>query len=222
MSVDILGPSSATGHPFSSIRQDPRLRVNELAGNEDYSRDATTQEQMRALAPPRVDGAQEDERCGQSFEFCMEELYRILFQDEESPERECRLNALYKECAHYVRHTQLTSLSKECGRPRMRVACTGVGSFDSGTLQQPSDQVVDFVLPIDSLLHQHGARRDNAHPLSVAARSGCGHCRGARTEGDHMRFASIRRCSQGIGCDVLRTGFRQNAKGSSLSMELKS
>ena len=136
--------------------------------------------------------------------------------------RERWLNALYEECGRYARHMQSTSLSKECGRLRMRVACTGVGSFDSGTLQQPSDQVVDLVLPIDSLLHQHGARRDNAHPLAFAARSGCGHCRGARTEGDHMHFASIRRCSQGIGCDVLRTGFRHKAKGSSLRMELKS
>ena len=52
------------------------------------------------------------------------------------------------------------------------------------------------------------ARRDNAHPLTVVTRLGCGHGRGARIEGDHMHFGSIRRCSQGIGCEVLRTGFR--------------
>ena len=46
----------------------------------------------------------------------MEELYRKLFQAEESLERERQLNALYQELGHYVRHTQPTSLSKECGR----------------------------------------------------------------------------------------------------------
>ena len=65
----------------------------------------------------------------------MEEFFRVLFQAEESPERERRLNALYKERGRYVGHMQPTSLSKECGRLRMRVACTGVGSFDSGTRQ---------------------------------------------------------------------------------------
>ena len=56
-------------------------------------------------APPQVEGAKGDE-------FCMEELYRMLFQADESPERERQRNALYKECGRYVRHMQPTSLSK--------------------------------------------------------------------------------------------------------------
>ena len=70
-----------------------------------------------------------------TFEFCMEEIYRKLFQAEESLERECQLNALYQECSRYVRRTQLTSLSKECGRLNMHYPSTGVGSFDIRTRQ---------------------------------------------------------------------------------------
>ena len=40
---------------------------------------------MCALAPPRVEGATVDEKSDATFEFCMEELYRKLFQAEESP-----------------------------------------------------------------------------------------------------------------------------------------
>ena len=65
----------------------------------------------------------------------MEELYCILFQDEESPERECRLNVLYKDCAHYVRHTQLTSLSTECGRLNRRIDMRHAGSLGSFDIQ---------------------------------------------------------------------------------------
>ena len=162
-------PSSATCQSCSDTCQELQLRLQQVLPNEGYLGAAAVKEEMRALAPPQVEGAKGDEKCAQTFEFCMEELYRMLFQADESPERERQLNALYKECGRYVRHMQPTSLSKECGRLRMRVACTGVDSFDSGTLQQPSDQVVDLVLPIDSLLHQHGARRDNAHTLTVAA-----------------------------------------------------
>ena len=49
---------------------------------------ATVKEEMRALAPQQVEGAKGDEKSDASFEFCMEELYRKLFQAEESPERE--------------------------------------------------------------------------------------------------------------------------------------
>ena len=70
-----------------------------------------------------------------TFEFCMEELYRKLFQAEESGERERELNALYKECGRYVRHTQPTTLSRACGRLYMHHASTGVGSFDIRTRQ---------------------------------------------------------------------------------------
>ena len=146
-------PSSATGQSCSATCQELQLHLQQVLPNEAYLGAAAVQEEMRVLAPPQVEGVKGDEKCAQTFEFCMEELYRMLFQADESPERERQLN---------VRHMQPTSLSKECGFLRMRVACTGVGSFDSGTLQQPSDQVVDLVLPIDSLLHQHGACRDNA------------------------------------------------------------
>ena len=70
-----------------------------------------------------------------AFGFSMEELYRTLFQAEESPEREAQLDALYKECGRYVRHTQPTSLTKECGRLYTHHASTGVGSFDIRTRQ---------------------------------------------------------------------------------------
>ena len=56
--------------------------------------------------------------------------------DDEQQGSRWHLNALYKECAHYVRHSQLTSLSKECGRLNrrsdMRHAGT-LGSFDIQT-----------------------------------------------------------------------------------------
>ena len=58
-----------------------------------------------------------------------------MFQAEESLERECQLNALYQECSRYVRHTQPTFLSKECGRLKMHHVSTSVGSFDIRTRQ---------------------------------------------------------------------------------------
>ena len=112
-------PPSATGQSCSATGQGA----------------AAVKEEIRALAPPQVEGAKEDEKCAQPFEFCMEELYRMLFQAEESPERERKLNALYKECDQYVRHFHPTSLSKECGRLNMQHACTNVGSFDVRTRQ---------------------------------------------------------------------------------------
>ena len=96
---------------------------------------AAVKEEMRALAPPQVEGAKGDEKSAATFEFCMEELYRKLFQAEESLERERQLNALYKECGRYVRHTQPTPLSKECGRLSMQYPSAGVGSFDIQTRQ---------------------------------------------------------------------------------------
>jgi hypothetical protein len=128
-------PSSATGQSCSATGQELQLRLQELLANEDYLGAAAVKEEMRALAPPQVEGAKGDEKSAATFEFCMEELYRKLFQAEESPERERQLNALYKECGRYVRHTQPTSLSKECGRLNMQHASTGVGSFDIRTRQ---------------------------------------------------------------------------------------
>ena len=49
---------------------------------------ATVKEEMRAIASPQVEGVKADEKSDATFEFCMEELYRKLFQAEESPERE--------------------------------------------------------------------------------------------------------------------------------------
>ena len=63
----------------------------------------------------------------------MEGLYRILFQADESWERERQVNALCKECDRYARHTQSTPLWKECGCLNMRDDTTGVGSFDIQT-----------------------------------------------------------------------------------------
>ena len=96
---------------------------------------AAVKEEMCALAPPQVEGAKGDERSAATFEFCMEELYRKLFQAEESLERERQLNALYQECGRYVRHTQPTTVMRECGRLNMQHASTGVGSFDIRTRQ---------------------------------------------------------------------------------------
>ena len=47
---------------------------------------AAVKEEMRALAPPQVEGAKGDEKSAATFEFCMEKLYRTLFQAEESLE----------------------------------------------------------------------------------------------------------------------------------------
>ena len=93
------------------------------------------QSMRRSCAPPQVEGAKGDEKSAATFEFGMEELYRKLFQAEESRERERELNALYKECGRYVRHTQPTTLSRECGRLKMQHPSTGVGSFDIRTRQ---------------------------------------------------------------------------------------
>ena len=128
-------PSSITGQSCSATCQELQLRLQQVLPNEGYLGAAAVKEEMRALAPPQVEGAKGDEKSAATFEFCMEELYRMLFQADESPERERQLNALYKECGRYVRHMQPTSLSKECGRLRMRVARTGIGSFDSQTRQ---------------------------------------------------------------------------------------
>ena len=112
-----------------------QLRLQELIANEDYLGAAAVKEEMRALAPPQVEGAKGDEKSAATFEFCMEELYRKLFQAEESVEKERQLNALYQECGRYVRHTQPTTLSRECGRLKMQHASTGIGSFDIWTRQ---------------------------------------------------------------------------------------
>ena len=105
-------PSSAIGQSCSATGPELQLRLQELIANEDYLGAAAVKEEMRALAPPQVEGAKGDEKSTATFEFCMEELYRKLFQAEESLERERQLNALYKECGRYVRHTQPTSLSR--------------------------------------------------------------------------------------------------------------
>ena len=128
-------PSSATGQSCSVTGQQLQLRLQELLAKEDYLGAAAVKEEMRALASPQVEGAKGDEKSAATFEFCMEELYRMLFQAEESPERERQLNALYKELGRYVRHTQTTSLREECGRLNMQHATTGVGSFDIRTRQ---------------------------------------------------------------------------------------
>jgi hypothetical protein len=108
---------SATGHSCSATSKELQLRQQEgLLANEDYLGAAAVTEKIRALGPQLVEGATGDEKSAATFEFRMEELYRKLFQAEESPERERQLNALYKECGRYVRHTQPTSLSKECDR----------------------------------------------------------------------------------------------------------
>jgi len=91
-------------------------RLQGLLANEDYLGAAAVKEEMRALAPQQVEGAQGDEKSAATFVFCMKDLYRKLFQAEESPNRERQLNALYKECSRYARHMQPTSLSEECGR----------------------------------------------------------------------------------------------------------
>jgi len=129
--------SSATGQSYSATGQELQRRLQGLLANEDYLGAAAVKEEMRALAPQQVEGAKGDEKSAATFEFCMAELYRKLFQAEESPERERerQLNALYKECSRYVRHMQPTSLSKECGRLKMHHASTGVGSFDIRTRQ---------------------------------------------------------------------------------------
>ena len=69
-------------------------RLQELVANEDYEEAAKVQEQMRVLAMPQAEFAQGDHKDPTIFEFCMEDLYRELFQAGESRERECRLNAL--------------------------------------------------------------------------------------------------------------------------------
>ena len=113
MLVDIQG--AVVGHrPVMFGHRAGRLQ--ELLANEDYLGAAAVKEEMRALAPPQVEGSQGDESRAATYEFCMEELYRKLFQAEESLERERQLNALYKECDRYVRHAQPTSLREECGR----------------------------------------------------------------------------------------------------------
>ena len=128
-------PSSVIGQSCSATGRELHLRLQELIANDDYLGAAAVQEEMRALAPPQVEGAKGDEKSAATFEFCMEELYRKLFQAEESLERERQLNALFMECGRYVRHTQPTTLLSECGRLNMQHASTGVGSFDIWTRQ---------------------------------------------------------------------------------------
>ena len=92
------------------------MRLQELLGNEDYLGAVAVTEELCALAPPRLERATGAEKSAATFEFCMEELYRMLFQEEASLERRRQLNALYKECRRYLRRTQPNSLSKEFGR----------------------------------------------------------------------------------------------------------
>ena len=74
------------------------MRLQELLANEDYLGAAEVKEEMCALALAQVNGAKGDEKSAVTFEFDMEELYRKLFQAEESLERERQLNVLYKDC----------------------------------------------------------------------------------------------------------------------------
>ena len=78
---------------------------------------------------------QGDEESTGTFEFCMEELYRKLFQADESLERERQLDALFFSLDVYARRKQGRFLRKECGRLKMQDAQTGVGSFDIRTRQ---------------------------------------------------------------------------------------
>ena len=73
-----------------------QLRLQELLKHQNYLGAAEVKEEMRALAAPQVEGAEGEEKSAATFDFCMEELYRKLFQEEESLERERQLNALYK------------------------------------------------------------------------------------------------------------------------------
>ena len=65
----------------------------------------------------------------------MEELYRKLFQADESLERERQLDALFFSLDVYARRKQGRFLRKECGRLNMQDAQSGVGSFDIRTRQ---------------------------------------------------------------------------------------
>ena len=57
-----------------------------------------------------------------------------------------------------------------------------------------------------------GAAVVGIHIAALVSAESCGHGRGARIEGDHMHFGSIRRYSQGTGCEVRRTGFRHRLR----------
>ena len=68
-----------------------------------------------------------------TFEFSMEALYRVLFQEHRSPEREGRLDAMYHILEAYIRRRDGGMLRKECDRLREHDAGAGVGSFRMGT-----------------------------------------------------------------------------------------
>ena len=110
-------------------------RLQELVANEDYEEAAKVQEQMRVLAMPQAEFAQGDHKDPTTFEFCMEDLYRELFQAEESHLRECRLHALYSSLAAYALRTQGSFLRQECGRLKADQPSTGTGTFDLRTRQ---------------------------------------------------------------------------------------
>ena len=63
----------------------------------------------------------------------MEELYRKLFQCEESVERERELDALFRSLDFFVMRCTNKDLKKECGRLKMHDSSTGVGCFDFQT-----------------------------------------------------------------------------------------
>ena len=72
-------PSSVTGQSCSATCQALQLRLQQVLPNGGYLGAAAVKEEMRALAPPQVEGAKGDE-------FCMEGLYRMLLQADDSPE----------------------------------------------------------------------------------------------------------------------------------------
>ena len=115
--------------------QQLQLRLQELVRKEDYLAAAAVKEELYALTPPRLEQATGDKKSAATFEFSMEELYRILFEEEASFEREGQLNALFTECSWYVRHTQPNSLIKECGRLKMQHSATFQSRFDIQTRQ---------------------------------------------------------------------------------------
>ena len=85
-----------------------QLLLQELVGNGDYQAATEVQAEMRALGPTPAEGAPGGEVGTTAFGFPIEELYRTLFQAEDSPERESELNAVYKSLEGHARHTQST------------------------------------------------------------------------------------------------------------------
>ena len=87
--------------------------------------------ERRSLPLPMSSPAEGSE--APTFEFSMEVLYRELFQERESPERERRLDAVYLSLEEYTRRRHGSTLRGECDRLHGRNAGAGVGSFRMGT-----------------------------------------------------------------------------------------